>query len=620
MKYHHPHARRRRARGALVVIALFMGILVFSFFRVQVLRSDTYALESESNRLRPVPVPAPRGTIYDRNGRILADNVTGYQVSILPAPLDSIRARLERLRSVIPMDDRRIERLMAGAARYRREPVVVTTNADFGRISTLEERRDEFPGVFVEMRPRRRYVAGPATAHVLGYIGEITTPELESAAYKGYQQGMIVGKGGIERQYEDLLQGEQGLRFLEVDARGRIVGSYQTAAEQPARPGGDLRLNIDLELQEWIHRIFPDDMMGAVVALDPADGGVLALYSSPTYDPNAFVGGVDPRLWQWLNTYEKKPLLNRAVNGLYPPGSTFKLATAAVGLETGAITPETRMPVPCTGGMYYGGQYRRCWNASGHGSLSLVDAIRHSCNVYFYQVGLRVGLDRYLERMSHMGFNRQTDIDLPEERAGIFPGGREYWERTFGYTPNPGEVISLSIGQGPNSQTPLKLAQLYVAMANEGRAPPPRIFTGAEDPDEGWAMEIDEPALEALREGLRRVVMPGGTAFTGASLEYWDAMGKTGTAENTLSKQGLADDHAWFVGMFGPLDGDAEIVVAAMVEFGGGGSRVAAPIAAKTADFYLRRNYGIPVDTIQIFREYGPAGRSVEWAFERQGR
>ena len=613
MKLHHPLARRRRAQGAYLVVALFMGTLLAAFFRVQVVRSDAWELRAESNRLRQLPVTAPRGTIYDRNGRILADNVPGYAITLLPGPVDTIRATLERMRPYVDLSDADVDRLLANLRRYGTE-VVVDPDADFEVVSALEERRVEFPDVFIEMRPRRRYPGGASLGHVLGYVGEITGGELESEAFDTtrYEQGMVVGKTGIEREYEDRLQGHRGLRYVEVDARGRIVGDFAGFTADPGEGGEDLHLNLDLDLQNWIHDIFPDSMMGAVVALDPADGGVLALYSAPTYDPNDFVGGIEAGLWGDLNTDEDKPLYHRAVLGLYPPASTWKLASAGIALDLGVVTPDEVMPVPCTGSWFWGGRTWRCHDRGGHGYNNLAQAIGNSCDVYFYQLGLRISLDRMLERATDIGFSQQCGIDLPQESRGIFPAEREFWNRTFGYSPREGEVLNLAIGQGPNSQTPLKMAQFYVALARDGSAPPPALARGV-DLGEGWSLNLAPEHLESLRAGLRAVTSPGGTAHFGTALEHWEVLGKTGTGQNAQSIQGLAGDHAWFAGLAGRPGGPPEIVVVALVEFGESGSRVAAPIVAKTADYYLRKKYGMPIDTIQTYLEHLRTGTPAPW-------
>jgi penicillin-binding protein 2 len=439
------------------------------------------------------------------------------------------------------------------------------------------------------MRPRRRYLAGAASAHIVGYLGEINARELEELTGREYEAGMIVGKEGVERYYESRLQGLRGNRVLEVDARGRIVGSFTgvPGAGRPAEPGQDLRLNIDLELQKWVHGIFPESMRGAVVALNVEDGGVLALYSSPTFDPNRFIGGIGQAQWAALNQDPNRPLFNRAVQGLYAPGSTWKLATAAIALDLGLVTPEEVMPLPCEGGLQYGNRFFRCWRPEGHGAVNLLDGIRHSCDTYFYQLGLRIGLERLLSEATRIGFNERCGIDLPAEAYGIFPDSISYWQDQFGYRAREGEVLNLAIGQGPNSQTPLKMAQFYVAVARDGTAPAPRLARSGIHDEGGWSLELSPEALETMREGLRRVVQPGGTAYL-ASLEHWDLMGKTGRPP--------------------------EVVVVVIVEFGVSGSAVAAPLVAKTADYYLRRKYGVPLDTIQTLGEHYRAGVPAPWA------
>ena len=608
MRVVHPHNRRRRATGALGIVAIVLGALALQFFRVQMLQSNDYMLQSESNRLRPLPVATPRGTIFDRNDRVIADNIPGYVIYVLRESPESTRQTLERLRPHLGLTDEGIEILMG---RYRRwEPLIVEIDADFEAVSVLEERREDFPGIVIEMRPKRRYNAGSAVSHVLGYVNEITAEELNELRFSEYDQGLLIGKVGIERQYEERLQGRGGVRYLEVDALGRIVGSLAGIEEDPGQPGEDIRLTIDLELMEWIHKIFPDSLSGAVVALDPADGGVLALYSAPTFDPNAFVGGLTPEEWDVLESDPQKPLFNRAVMGLYPPGSTWKLAAAAIALDRGVVGPHEEMQEPCTGGIVRGGLYRGCWLPEGHGYLDLAGAIANSCNVYFYQLGEKIGLDPMLEEGTRIGFAEQCGIDLPEESSGIFPEGRDFWQRAFGYDPLEGEVLSLAIGQGPNSQTPLKMAQFYLALARDGSAPTPHLIEDP-DPTEGWRLNVSTESIEVLREGMRGVTSPGGTAYFGTALEHWEVLGKTGTSQNA---QDSVRAHAWFAGMAGPWAGEPEIVVVALVEFGESGSSVAAPLMAKTADFYLRKKYGLPIDTIQTLREHYGVGRPAPWA------
>ena len=617
MRLYHPRALRRRAKGLVFATGVVLAALIIAFFRLQVLQSDDWVLRASSNRVRVLPIPAPRGTIYDRNGVIIADNVPGYSITVLPGPVDSVRATLTRMSEHIELSDREIEQVLARLRRFGRE-VVIDSDADFDAVSKIEERRSDFPGVYIDMRPRRRYNLGVSGAHLTGYVGEITADELEMEMFPDsvYSPGIIVGKIGIERQYESRLQGRQGVRWVEFDARGRIVGDFAGVERTAAIEGEDLHLNLDFGLQQWIHRIFPDSMSGAVVALDPKDGGVLALYSAPGYDPNAFVGGIDTEAWAGLNENEQKPLFNRSVLGLYAPASTWKLASAGIALDAGVVTPDEVMPDPCEGQWYWGNRFWGCWDRQGHGYNTLAEAIGNSCDVYFYQLGLRLGLQRLLDRSTDIGFSQQCGVDLPQESRGIFPEGPQFWQELYGYRPTEGEALNLAIGQGPNSQTPLKMAQFYVALARNGSAPAPVIAKGVAI-SEGWQLDLAPEHIASLREGLRMVTAPGGTAHFGTTLEHWEVIGKTGTGQNPLSVRGLAQDHAWFAGMAGPPGKPPEIVLVAIVEYGESGGQVAAPIVAKAADYYLRSKHGIPIDTIQTYREHILRGPVPQWYRDR---
>lgn len=602
------------ATRARVGVFVLLGLLAGVFFRAQVSRSSDWLLQSESNRLRSLTLPAPRGIIRDRTGQPLADNIPGYSVSILPSQPDSMLATLNRLREHLEIGEDRFQRLAEQVQAGGPRPVLVAVDASFDAVAAMEERRTAFPQLLIEARPKRRYPAAGIGAHIVGTVGEINEAELNSSEYEGVEPGWVVGRSGIEAQYNQALQGEPGIRFVEVDAAGRIVGSFRGVRTRREEPGSDIELNVDLELMAWIDHIFPADGAGAVVVLDVETGGVLALQSFPAFDPNVFAGVVDPSEWNRLNRDPGTPLYNRAIMGTYPPGSPWKLAVAAIGLETGAVTPSDRMPVPCTGTFRYGNRVWRCWNEQGHGSLDLAGAIANSCNVYFYQLGLSIGLAQLLERSNRMGFGGQCGIDLPSEGMGDFPQGVEYWEERLGYRATEGEVLNLAIGQGPNAQSPLKMAQFLVAIARDGSAPAPTLYRDAPR-EEAWRLDISAESLEEIRNGLRRVMQPGGTAYM-SSLEHFEILGKTGTAESG----GDRETHAWFTGLAGRFGGPAEIVVVVFVEFGGGGSAVAAPIAAKAADFYLRGRYDIPRDTIQTLREYQLAGRNTAAWADRQRR
>ena len=604
MSSYRPAQQQRQAAAARYAMLGLLSLLVVVLFRVQVISSSQWLLQSESNRLRALTVPAPRGIIRDRAGRVLADNIPGYALSILPS--DSPAETLRRVREHLDLDSARYRELTAEAGVPRTTPLLVSVDVPFGALAAIEERRVAFPMLLIEARPKRRYPAGELGAHVVGYLGEISKEELATAPFENVEPGTPVGRAGLEAAYESDLRGSVGTRYVEVDAVGR-TSSFRGMSGIAEEPGDDLDLHLDLDLMEWIHRSFPKDKNGAVVALDVATGGVLAMYSAPAFDPNVFAGVVGRRTWDRLSRDSLSPLLNRAVMGKYPPGSTWKLASAAIALEAGVVTPSEEMPVPCRGRFRYGNRTYRCWKPEGHGALDLAGAIQHSCNVYFYQLGLRVGLDPLLEAGNRLGFGGRCGIDLPREMAGTFPGGRGFWRGRFGYDASEGEVLNLALGQGPNSQTPLKMAQFLLAIARDGSAPAPALSRGA-PPGEGWRLDVAKESLDALRDGMRRVTAFGGTAHM-SSLEHFDLIGKTGTAQSS----GDRPDHAWFAAIAGPWDAEPEIVVVVVVEFGGGGSAVAAPVAAKAAD-YLRGEHGIPRDTVQTLLEHIRAGRSTAWA------
>lgn len=556
--------RRRRAQGALAALLAVVGILVLAFFRLQVLRSGDYILRSEENRLRAIPILAPRGTIYDRDGRVVAENVPGYVISILPGRLDTVRAALDRLAPYLELDSIARERVLEKYRRFPNRPVVVTDNATFEQATAVEERRPQFRRAVVEMRPRRHYPAGRAIAHLIGYVGEISEAELSTPRYADYEPGRIVGKDGIEKEYEQVLGGTPGVRYVEVNALGSIVREFTPRPEIPAEPGQDLRLGIDLELQLLADSIFPEEMRGGVVALDPRNGEVLLLYSRPTFDPNQFIGGIPPDLWNALRDDPGKPLLNRATGATYPPGSTWKLVLAATALQRGIVSIDSRMPHSCGGALQYGNRSFRCWRPSGHGSLDLSGAIKASCNVYFYQLGLRLGVEAMTKGAARLGFNRPTGIDLPQESRGLFPTSADWFDRRYGRRGwTESVLLNLAIGQGENHQTLLRQALFYAALATGGSPVVPHLaqnelMARRRAP---WELDLPEARRRELVDALVRVVNePGGTAYPYRPAN-WTLAGKTGTAQNPHG-----EPHSWFVG-FAPAD-DPRIVIASVVEFG----------------------------------------------------
>ncbi|HYT04444.1 MAG TPA: penicillin-binding protein 2 [Gemmatimonadales bacterium] len=575
MNTFHPHLLDRRLRWAHVVMWGALGLLVVVFFRTQILEHSKYQLQSQTNRLRPIPLPAPRGIITDRNGKILAENVPGYTVSLLPGDEDSLRATLARIAPIVRLDSAAVERVLVRYRRLPYLPVVVLPNAKFELVSALEERRLIFPGLLIQPEPKRHYPDSSLVAHLVGYVGEVAEGERSQRALR---LGGLVGKDGLERQYDDSLRGADGVRFVEVSALGHVVREASGSSILPPAPGRELHTTIDLDLQRYVAQIFPAGKRGALLAMNPNTGEVLALYSAPGFDPNAFVGGVDPDYWRHLNENEAHPLFDRTIQARYPPGSTWKLAIAAMALRRGLVTFHSRMPIPCRGGLQYGNRFFRCWSPVGHGDLTLADAIAQSCDVYFYQLGLKLGLTSLLEDATQWGFRSRTGIDLPGEIASEFPGSTDYYNRYYGPRRWTAAVtLNLAIGQGENAQTLVNMVRFYQMLASDGRARDPYLVHPTDNAGTDLALAADQ--LAGLRQAMINVVERGtarGAARFGGAIAI---AGKTGTAQNP---HGPA--HGWFIG-FAPAE-KPEIVVGAIVEFAREGPYVA-PLVTRVIGRYL---------------------------------
>ncbi|HUO52218.1 MAG TPA: penicillin-binding protein 2 [Gemmatimonadaceae bacterium] len=578
----HPNELARRGRLAGWALGVLFFLFLAAFFRTQIVQHSRYTLQSEENRLREVPVPAPRGIIYDRNLQILAENVPGYSVQLLSPNADSLRGALQRIAAVVPLTPDQIDLTVRRFQRNPARPALVLADAPFNVVSVLEERRLEFPGLVIESAPKRYYPAGAAIAPVLGYVGEITDQELrDTVAFKGYRVGEQVGKMGLEREYQDKLRGRDGSRFVEVDARGRVVREEGARADLAPVSGPALMTNIDLDLQRYVAGIFGDSLQGGAIALDPTTGAVLALYSAPTYDPNQFVGGISPELWKALNADPRHPLFNKVTQGRYPPGSTWKLATAAVALQDGIVTLDEQMPEPCTGTYHFGDRDFHCWEKHGHGKLTLQRAIEVSCDIYFYQLALKVGLSKLVAGGIALGGRDRSGIDLPDEARPTFPSEdvKEYYDRRYGRSGwSQAVVLNLGIGQGENDQSVASMARLYTAFATDGNASTPMVVRRS--PEHAKILTLTAAQLDGIRAAMAGVVSRG--TATSAQIQGVVLAGKTGTAQNA---QDPLHDHAWFVG-FAPAN-DPKIVVAVLLEFGGHGDR-AARIASKIVQAYLK--------------------------------
>jgi len=571
----HPFLLAQRGRAAFFFLAAIFGLLAMQFFRLQVVQFGQYRLKSESNRLRPVPLPAPRGLVLDRTGRIIAENVPGYSVLLLAYSTDSLRAMLSRLQPFVDLDSDAVRRIIARHRAAPYEPTLVVKDAPFSLVSALEERRSILPGLVLQTEPKRLYPDSGAVAHLVGYVGEVTEQELATPLFEGRRPGTIVGKVGLEREYEDSLRGSDGVRFVEVDALGRVVRD-EGADALPTEPGHQIRTTIDLDLQRYIDSIWPHQYRGAMVAMDPRTGAILALYSYPTYDPNAFVGGIPAETWRSLNEDPARPLLNRAISTRYPPASTFKLAIAVMGLQRGIVRFDSHMPQACRGGLQFGNRFFKCWKADGHGSLDLVGAIASSCDVYFYQLGLKLGVANILADGDTLGFRGISHVDIPGEIGPAYPSGTAYYDRVYGRGRWTNSVaLNLAIGQGENAQTLMNVVRFYAGLANAGHVPTPYLVEPRATPPP--PLRLADSTLLTVRQALINVVERG--TARGARLADLHVAGKTGTAQNPHGP-----DHGWFVA-FAPAEAPT-IVVGGIMEFGLHGTTVA-PYVTRVIERFL---------------------------------
>ncbi len=574
----HPNDVARRARMSSMALSLGFVLLVGAFFRTQVVQNKQYVMQSEENRLRPIPLPAPRGIIYDRHGAVIAENLPAYSVSITAPSVDSLRSALAQLAPTLQLGQNDINNAIRRYRRAPTRPTVILPDASIDIVSVLEEHRLDFPRLIIQSVPKRYYPDGPMVASFVGYTGEITESDLNHPKYSTYKPGQEIGKAGLEKQYEAILHGKEGVRFDEVDARGRPVRGEGPRPDLNPVGAPPLYTNIDLDLQKFIVGIFADSLQGGAIAIDPNTGEVLGLYSAPSWDPNKFTGGIPVEYYKQLLEDKRRPLVNKAIQGTYPPGSTFKLATSIIGLQEGVVGVKEHMPVPCTGGYQFGNRYFRCWEKKGHGSLDLEGAIKHSCDTYFYQLGLKIGLARYIAGGIRLTMRDKSGIDLPEETQARFPYAIDYYNKKYGVRGwSNAETLNLAIGQGSNSQTVVNMAKLYSAFATKGQAPRPEIAHLV--PQRKQVFQLSEIQDSVVLEGLKAVLTAGGTAGASA-IQGLSLAGKTGTAQNTGGA-----DHGWFVG-FAPAD-HPKIVVAVLLEFGLHGSR-AAHIASAIIGHYLK--------------------------------
>ena len=505
-----------RAGRAQLVLGLIFLVLGGAFFKAQVVDGAEFRVRSAGSRLRPIPLPAPRGELFDRHGLLIAENIPGYSIRLLASSEDSLRATLTRLGKFVPADSVDVERVVRRWSEAKYEPVLVFASGEFGVVSTLEEHRAAIPGLVIQAEPSRHYPDGAAVAHLVGYVGEVSARELEAGTFPGARQSEIVGKNGLEVEYDSLLRGRQGVRYVEVTAKGHTIRDRGVSGSIRPRAGASVRTTIDLPLQRFVDslwRAVMPEKNGALLAMTP-EGEILAYLSFPSYDPNDFIGGIDVPTFTQLNTDPHRPLFDRVIQATYPPASPWKLATSAMGLRRGLVTMDSRMRVPCTGGYQFGNRLFKCWKPGGHGSLTLSQAIASSCDVYFYQLGLMLDQDAMLADGASLGFAERSGIDLGRERAAGFPSARSYVRSRGGTNWARGELLNLAIGQGRNVQTLAGMVSFYAALATDGirRAP---FLVRRPATAKTWNLGLTPAQLQGLQLALADVVNLGTAAASG---------------------------------------------------------------------------------------------------------
>jgi penicillin-binding protein 2 len=606
-----PSSKYSRARVLRAIAVVLLAVIVGRLFYFQVWHGKAYAEQAKNNRVRLEILPRIRGRILDRNGKIIVENTMSYCLLFDPfekefvskkIQVDEVLTKVSRLLGMDRLDEWKA--LVEKGKETPFRPVTLFCNLDIAQISIMEEHRDELPGTRIEARPRRFYEHGELACHLVGYMSEVTKEEMKASLEDVYEPGDMVGRVGVEGNGEEALRGRNGKEYVEVDARGRRVEPTPDRPPLPAKElplaGMDLVLTVDMELQKAAEEALGEGRTGAIVVIDPRDGAILAMVSKPGFDPNIFSVGLSSEDWEKLNSDSTHPLLNRATQALYPPGSTMKLLAATAALEEGVARRDTQLE-PCTGSYKFGRRTFGCWKEGGHGRLSFFEAIEGSCDIYFYQLGLRLGMDRLAEYADRFGLNQTTGVELEGEKSSFYPN-TEWYDQRYGKGKwGKGVLLNLSIGQGEILVTPIGLASFCAAIANGGHLYSPYIVA-AQLPYGSGKVSVERPlhrkpravvglsdsTTAILKEAMEAVVSgPTGTGRM-AAVQGIRVAGKTGTAQNPHGQ-----DHALFMG-FAPVE-NPEMAFAVVVENAGHGGSIAAPVAREIVRFYF---YG--PDTLKV--------------------
>ena len=581
----HRDALLRRLPALQIAVAAAMVAVAGSYWFVQVVQGDYYRELAENNRLREVPIEAARGLIFDRESRLLVENVPSYNLLLEVSRSRDVARSLQFATGILGRPESELEGVLErhrAAVPFR--PILVAEDLTLSDVAKFSASALEHPEFEIDVSHLRLYRFSRIAAHALGHLGQVSEADLKRSQ-SPYRAGDLVGKSGVEQAYDLDLKGQDGERVVIVDSRGRLLEEHD---QEPAVVGDDLSLALSMELQQEAARFF-EGKTGAAVALDPRTGEVIALLSSPSYDPNLFSRRLDQEAWRQLVDDPRHPLQNRSIQNAYPPGSVFKIVMAIAGLSEKIVTPHHR--VFCPGFTTIYNRQFRCWKRGGHGWMDLRSALRESCDVYFYHLGKKLGIDPIARYSRLLGFGRPTGLDIPGEKGGLVPDAE--WSLKRRGTPwYPGETISVAIGQGPVLVTPMQMAAAVATVANGGFRVTPHLVDSQAAP-EPESLPLDSAVLDFVREALWAVVNERGTGAR-ARVAGLDVAGKTGTAQvvgqaTRIDSQDLPAeqrDHAWFVS-FAPVD-DPSLVVVVFVEHGGKGSASAAPLAKQLYEIYFR--------------------------------
>ncbi len=586
---------------AIAFVVVFMALLAAKLWHLQMIQGESYNELSDNNRVRLMRMLSTRGKILDSKGRVLAENTPSFTLSIVPGELDRPQELIQTYAPILGVTQEKMRGIIERSRmipKFMNYPI--KKNISLEEVSLVKARAKGLRGVTLDVRPLRLYPAQDVLCHVIGTVGEISQEELTKTFRVGYRTGDIIGKSGIEKEYESYLKGEEGWEQVEIDAKGRTLS---TLSRRPPKNGADVTLTVDSAFQKYVEDVF-FHRAGSVVAVDPDTGRVLAMVSKPNFDVNLFSPSITERQWKTLNSDPLHPLENRSIRGLYSPGSTFKIVTAIAGLAENVITPDRKFT--CKGQIELGGQTFRCWNPHGHGQVNLHRAFVESCDTYFYELGLKLGADRIGKYAAMFGLGTPTGLGLPQELPGLIPTSA--WKlRTYGDSWKDGETLTVAIGQGYLVCTPLQLVMMTAAMANGGKMLKPAIIRQIADaggavvfdhsPVIRWEAPLDPKNLSLLNAALTDVVTDNRGTGRRCRIPGINIKAKTGTTQVIRVKQRTKEEdqipyhertHAMFVAYVN--DRPQKIALAIIVEHGGGGGASAAPLARKI----IARYYGVP--------------------------